>query len=112
MPDDLVILWRFQGSASYTTGTALRVHTALHTGSRKSALLSLTWDDVDFQRRIMTVQGAYAKNGEARSVPMHDVLTITLKALRMIGRQMGWCFVAATARPIIEKSTRPLSSAG
>jgi integrase len=30
-----------------------------------------------------TVQAAYAKNGEARNVPMNDVLTVTLKAIRM-----------------------------
>jgi integrase len=59
------------------------VLTALHTGFRKSALLSLTWDDVDFHRRVITVQAASAKNGEARSVPMNDVLTMTLKAIRM-----------------------------
>ena len=30
-----------------------------------------------------TVQAAYTKNGEARNVPMNDVLTVTLKAIRM-----------------------------
>jgi hypothetical protein len=29
------------------------------------------------------VQATYAQNGEARSVPMHDVLTATLKAIRI-----------------------------
>jgi integrase len=56
---------------------------ALHTGFRKSELLSLTWGDVDFRRQLMTVQAAYAKNGESRSVPMNVVLTATLKAIRM-----------------------------
>ena len=59
------------------------VLTALHTGFRKSELLSLTWDEVDFLHRVITVRAAYAKNGEARSVPMNDVLTATLKAIRM-----------------------------
>jgi len=59
------------------------VMTALHTGFRKSELLSLTWGEIDFRHRVITVQAAYAKNGESRSVPMNDVLTTTLKAVRM-----------------------------
>ena len=59
------------------------VVTALRTGFRKSELLSLPWADVDFRRWTITVRAAYAKNGESRSVPMNDVLTATLKAVRM-----------------------------
>ena len=59
------------------------VLTALHTGFRKSELLSLTWDDVDFRRHAMTVQAAYSKNGESRSVPMNAVLTTTLRTIRI-----------------------------
>lgn len=51
------------------------VITALHTGFRKSELLSLTWDKVDFQYRLITVEAAYSKNGEARKVPMNNFLT-------------------------------------
>jgi len=57
--------------------------TALHTGFRASELLSLTWGDVDFRRRVVSARAAYAKNGESRSVPMNDVLTTTLHAVRM-----------------------------
>jgi integrase len=56
---------------------------ALHTGFHKAALLSLTWDDVDFRRGVITVPAAYAKNGESRSVPMNKLLTETLKVIRM-----------------------------
>ena len=70
----------------------LIVLTALHTGFRKSELLSLTWDDLDSRWRIMTVQAAYAKNGEARSVPMNDVLTVILKAIRINIAVDSWVF--------------------
>jgi integrase len=46
-------------------------------------LLSLTWGDIDFRRRVITVRAAYTKNGESRSIPMNDVLTTTLKAVKM-----------------------------
>jgi integrase len=46
-------------------------------------MLSLTWNDVNFKWRMITVRAAYAKSGESRSVPMNKVLTATLKAIRM-----------------------------
>ena len=59
------------------------VLTALHTGFRASELRSLTWDDVNFARRVLTVKAAYCKNGEARSVPMNALLTATLTAVKL-----------------------------
>jgi integrase len=69
------------------------VITALHAGFRTSELLSLTWENIDFRRQTITVHAAYAKNGENRSVPMNDVLTITLKAVRMntLGESPVFC---------------------
>ena len=66
--------------------------TALHTGFRKSALLSLTWDDVDRASQSITVQAAYAKNSESRSVPMNDVLTATLEGVRITSTATGAVF--------------------
>ena len=57
--------------------------TALHTGFRVSELLSLTWEDVGFRRRKTIVWAAYVKNGESCSVPMNEVLTVTLQPVRM-----------------------------
>jgi len=68
------------------------VLTALHTGFRKSELLSLSWDDVDFRRRVVTVRAAYATNGKAPSVPMNDVLTVTLKTIRINAAVDGLVF--------------------
>src|SRR5712691_101512 len=43
-----------------------------------------------------TVPAAYAKHGESRSVPMNDVLTATLKAIRMNAVAEGWGFCSRT----------------
>jgi integrase len=59
------------------------VVTALNTGFRASELLSLTWADVNFRRGGVTVRAGYAKNGEARSVPMNNTLTMLLKSGRL-----------------------------
>jgi integrase len=56
------------------------VVTALHTGFRKSELLSLRWENVDFRHRLIRVEAGYAKSREVRSVPMNEVLTQTLRA--------------------------------
>jgi len=75
------------------------VTTALHTGFRSSELLSLTWDDVNFQRRIITVRSAYSKNGESRSVPMNDTLTATLKLVRLSSSEEGSVFLSPQGTP-------------
>lgn len=75
------------------------VVTALHTGFRRSELLSLTWADVDFRRRTITVGAAYAKNGESRSVPMNEVLTTALKKVRINTSDNGPVFCSSKDTP-------------
>ncbi len=57
------------------------VVTALQTGFRRNELLNLRVEDVDFIRGIIWVQAGYAKNGEARSVPMTNTLQAILQRL-------------------------------
>jgi integrase len=59
------------------------VITALHTGFRKSELLSLKWGNIDFRHHLIKVEAAYTKTHEARSVPMSETLTATLKRLKI-----------------------------
>lgn len=59
------------------------VITALNTGFRRSEFLSLTWEDIDFERRAVEVQASYAKNGERRSISMNDLLHRTLEEVRI-----------------------------
>jgi integrase len=54
---------------------------ALHTGMRRGEILTLLWKDVDFFRRLLTVQRS--KNGEKRSIPMSHTLLITLKEMKV-----------------------------
>jgi integrase len=59
------------------------VITALHTQLRAWELRSLIWNDVDFRCRTSSVRGGYAKNVESRTVPMNEVLTTTLKIVKL-----------------------------
>jgi site-specific recombinase XerD len=50
---------------------------ALNTGLRRGEQYSLTWDCVDFDRRLLTVRRS--KNGEARHVPLNDAAIAALR---------------------------------
>jgi integrase len=81
------------------------VITGLYTGFRKSEVLSLTWANVDFQHRLITVGAAYAKNRETRSVPMTLVLTETLQAIRISADQQAPVFLNSKGTPYRDIST-------
>jgi integrase len=51
--------------------------TAIHTGLRKEELLSLTWAEVDMEKRLVRVKAG--KTGKVRYVPLNDVAHDTLK---------------------------------
>jgi len=54
----------------------------IHSGLRiESEALQLTWSDVDLKRGDLTVQAAYAKNGETRTIPMNAVLRAAFRRL-------------------------------
>jgi len=58
---------------------------ALSTGARKNEILTLTWDRVDFKRKVVTLQET--KNGETRLLPLaglaHDLLLAHSKIRRI-----------------------------
>jgi integrase len=52
---------------------------ALETGMRRGELLSLTWQDVDLDNRVLTVRGETAKDSEVRLIPISSRLAGYLK---------------------------------
>jgi integrase len=56
---------------------------ALATGLRQGNILGLTWDRVDIDRRLVTIEDGDTKNGEALGVPLNEV------ALGVLERQQG-----------------------
>src|SRR5262249_27449356 len=55
---------------------------ALDTGCRKGELLLLTWSDLDFESRTITVRELTCKTLTSRTVPMSVRLTAELQSLR------------------------------
>lgn len=61
--------------------------TAAYTGMRKGELAGLQWDDVNFEKRLITVQRSFdgpTKTGEVRYVPILDVLLPILREWRLV----------------------------
>ena len=52
---------------------------SINTGIRRGEMFSLKWDDVDFQRKTMTVTGATAKSGKTRHIPLNREALETLE---------------------------------
>ena len=50
--------------------TALVVKFITYTGVRKSAAFNLTWGDIDFEHRVITLRGQHAKSGITHMIPM------------------------------------------
>jgi integrase len=60
--------------------------TAVFTGMREGELAGLRWDDVDFDKRLITVQRSFdgpTKAEDVRYVPILDALLPTLRAWRL-----------------------------
>ena len=56
------------------------VITALHTGMRKSKILSLKWDRVDLRHGFILLD--VTKNGERHEIPINNTLRATLQGIR------------------------------
>lgn len=63
---------------------------ALNTGMRKSEILNLKWNDIDFKRGIIYL--LRTKNNEKREIPMNDaVITVLIKVKKNPESQYIFC---------------------
>ena len=44
----------------------------LYTGARKREILDARWDEIDFNRRLLTVPAARSKSKKPRHIPLSD----------------------------------------
>jgi integrase len=85
---------------------------SLHTGMRRGEVFSLTWDDVDLDRAMLTVRGGKAKSGTTRHIPLNAT---AVNALTRWGRGNGLVFPARDGGQLnnVRKSwERVLANAG
>jgi integrase len=55
---------------------------SMNTGLRRGEVLKLRWTSVDFNRRLLTVEGGNAKNRQTRHVPLNEEAISTLRRWR------------------------------
>lgn len=80
---------------------------AVFTGMRQGELAGLRWEDVDFERRFITVQRSFnspTKGGYARYVPILDPLLPTLREWRLLCG--GPLVFSSRSSTVLQKSAR------
>lgn len=78
---------RFLASAKAESDLALAIFaTTIYTGMRQGEIAGLRWEDVNFERRLITIQRSFdgpTKSGRIRKIPILDPLVPILKAWRL-----------------------------
>ncbi|MDP1644765.1 MAG: tyrosine-type recombinase/integrase [Thiobacillus sp.] len=66
----------------------------LYTGARKREVLDARWDEIDFNRRLLTVPAARSKSKKPRHIPLSDAALLILRELRAQRQDdCPWVFV-------------------
>lgn len=60
---------------------------AMNTGPRRSELLHLRWEDIDFEAKWLTIRGESAKNGQTRLIPLNDEALSTLETWSKLAKK-------------------------
>lgn len=61
------------------------VQLCLYTGLRRGEATGLTWENVDFTRRLIMLESSMTKSGKRRAVPLHPM------ALEALENRWAWC---------------------
>lgn len=75
------------------------ITTALNTGMRKSEILTLTWDNIDFENNLITVGFLVSKSKRTRKIPMNATLRTVLLEQKLKGGGSEYVFLSSNGTP-------------
>lgn len=79
---------------------------SLNTGLRRGELLKLKWEDVHFERALLTVVGITSKTGKTRHIPLNAEALATLKAWKeQPGVKNAVVFTGPNGQPLHDMRT-------
>ena len=82
------------------------LHTALNTGMRKGEILSLKWDNVDFNNRLFIISASNNKSKKAKKIPINSHLRKILLELRLKnGINSEYVFLGLSGELIMDVKT-------
>lgn len=65
---------------------------SINTGLRQGELFSLKWENINFDRAVLTIDGSDAKSGKTRHIPLNSEALTTLKNWRKQSNSIVYIF--------------------
>ena len=72
---------------------------SINTGLRQGELFTLRWDNVNLEQALLTIEGAYAKSGKTRHIPLNTEALQALKAWREQTTDTRFVFASKDGKP-------------
>jgi integrase len=83
---------------------------SINTGLRQGEVFSLKWENVNFERSLLTIEGAYAKSGKTRHIPLNSEAKSVLKLWQEQSNNSDFVFPSINNQPFntVKKSWRAI----
>jgi integrase len=72
---------------------------SINTGLRQGELFSLRWDNVSLDRALLTIEGAYAKSGKTRHLPLNKEALYALETWSNKSKKERFVFPSKNGQP-------------
>ena len=81
----------------------------MNTGCRPSEILSLSWENVSFKHKLLTVEGALTKSGKTRHIPLSNEALGVLIQWRNQKNGKGLVFPSPQSGEVMDKLPRAIT---